>query len=186
MSDPVAIAAIAAIAGMGTVFSPLILSHMAARARRTEKQLDWAREDKVAAQAAEAAALLLARQDAVAAQAAEAARLLLAANERVARTAAVTNRKLDVIHTLVNSNLTAAMQAEHDATVRTLAMMREVVDLRRAAGNEPSPETLAAIEATETRIGEQTAALDDRLAQTALAEQQQADAEETEDKGDQS
>jgi hypothetical protein len=156
MSDPILIAIIAAIAGMGTVFSPLILAHMAARQRRAEKQLDWAREDRVADQAAEAA------------------RLLLAANERVAKTAAVTNAKLDVIHTLVNSTLTAAMQAEYDATVRTLALMREVAALKQAAGQEPTDETAVAIDAMQARVTELKVAVDDRLTQTAVADQQLA------------
>jgi hypothetical protein len=176
VSDPIAIALIAAIAGMGTVASPLILSYMANRQRRAEKKEDWAREDRVASQAAEAARLLLAANERVAKTAA-------ATDARVAKTAAVTNAKLDVIHTLVNSGLTAAIKAEYDATVRQLALMREVVELRRVSGRpsaEPSPEAVAAIEATAGRVEELRAALADRYAKTERAEES-LDASGTED-----
>lgn len=75
----------------------------------------------------------------------------------------VTNSKLDVIHKLVNSNMTAALQAERDATVRELAMMQEVIDLKRVAGHEPSPEALEAIVATKSKISELETTLMDRL-----------------------
>jgi hypothetical protein len=138
------------------VVGPLLLAWLTNRQRRSDKREDWA------------------RQDAVAEKAAEAAKLLLAANERVAKTAAETNGKLDVIHTLVNSNMTAAMQAELDATSRELVSLREITALKQAAGLEPTPAALAAVQATEAKIAELTAALRDRLAQTALAEQQAA------------
>ncbi len=198
---------------MATVMSPLILAYYTNRSRRQEKredyerarlekQEDYRRQDAVAAQAAEAARLLLekqdsiaeraaetarslaasnkivaeqaaeaasllaSRQDAAAAKAAEAARLLLAANERVAATSVVTNNKLDVIHTLVNSNMTAAMQAELDATIRELAMMQEVIDLKQASsGRPPGVEALAAIASTKLKIGELRAILKDRSTQ---------------------
>jgi len=147
---------------MSTVLVALIVAGGAAfsawwntRQRRRDKKEDWAREDAVAAQAAEAA------------------RLLLAENKKVAATAAVTNNKLDIIHTLVNSNMTAAMQAEYDATVREIAMMKEVIALNQAAGREPSPEAIGAIEATQTKINELQAALADRLKQAEVVEQQQ-------------
>lgn len=76
--------------------------------------------------------------------------------------AAKTNGKLDVIHTLVNSQLTAAMQSELDAIVRELAMMLEVIELKKAAGFEPTPDALAALAAAQAKIAELTAALEDR------------------------
>lgn len=93
-----------------------------------------------------------ARQDAIAAVAA-------AANAK-------TNGKLDVIHTLVNSNMTAAMQAELDAIRREIVMMREVVALNLAAGREPTVEALAAIEATQVKITTLEAQLADRATAT--------------------
>jgi uncharacterized protein (DUF2342 family) len=84
------------------------------------------------------------------------------ANKRAAESTQATNEKLDVIHALVNSNLTAVMQAELDATVRVLALLKEVAELRRAAGHEPSREGLDAITATELRISELRSVLTDR------------------------
>lgn len=98
----------------------------------------------------------------------EVARKLLIANERVANSTLLTNNKLDVIHTLVNSNMTAAMQSELDATVRELAMMREVIGLNRNAGREPTELTLAAINVTEDRVNELKAQLQTRLEQTTI------------------
>lgn len=159
----------------------------AAQQHREDRAAEWARQDEVAARAeqarrdlaavqeatanraAEAAAALMAAQkesiDAqkeVARQAAVAADLLVENNKLVAETARETGRKLDTIHTLVNSNMTAAMQAEHDAVKRELAMMREVMELRRAGGQEPGDDTIAAIGATEAKLRDLAAALAER------------------------
>ena len=136
---------IALIVAVASTTSPLLLAYLSNRNARLIKQEDYARQDKVAAQAAEAA------------------HLLLAANERVAVTTEVTNSKLDVIHTLVNSNMTTAMQAEFDATVRELAMMREVIALKQTAGHAPGIDTLAAVKSTEDKITELRTALKDRV-----------------------
>lgn len=82
--------------------------------------------------------------------------------ERAADTAKETNGKLDVIHTLVNSQLTAAMQSELDAIVRELAMMLEVIALKKAAGFEPTAEALAALDAAQAKVADLTAKLEDR------------------------
>jgi hypothetical protein len=160
---------IALIVAVSSVISPLVLSILNNRSRRAEKLEDYARQDAVAAKAEEAAKLLLERQKVTASEAATVARKLLDANDRVAdaakvavETAQVTNTKLDLIHTLVNSNMTTAMKSEFDAVVRELAMMREVVILNKAAGREPSLDTLAAIKSTEGKITELRAVLSDR------------------------
>jgi len=145
-----------------SITAPLILAHRTERMHREDRLADYERQDKVARAAEQTATDLIASQKRIADQAAEAARLLLDANERVAKTAQVTNGKLDVIHTLVNSNMTAAMQAEYDATVRELAMMREVLALKEAAGGSPGPESEAAIAATEAKLAQLAAALEDR------------------------
>lgn len=150
------------IATVPAAVSPLLLSWLNSRNVRREKLADYERQDAVAARAEFAV-------EAASARAAEAARLLLAANERVAATAKITNEKLDGIHTLVNSNMTTSMQAEHDATVRELALMREVIALHRAEGREPDVESLAAVEATGRRIAELHALLADRLKQATPA-----------------
>jgi hypothetical protein len=83
---------------------PLLLGYLTDRARRRDKKEDYA------------------RQDIVADRAEEAARLLLEENKRVAEATAQTQGQLQEIHTLVNSNLTAAMQAELSACEALLEM----------------------------------------------------------------
>jgi hypothetical protein len=141
-----------------------------AKTRREEKKADWARQDEVALRAENAAELvtqtaklLRERQDASDVADAETARLLLEQNELVAQTSRETHEKLEVIRVDVNSNMTAAMQAELDATVRELALMNVVLGLRKTAGDEPDQEALVAIKATEERIAELRAKLNDRL-----------------------
>lgn len=68
-----------------------------------------------------------------------------------------------VIHKLVNSNMTSAMQSELDATVRDLSSLQEIVELKKAAGREPTTQALAVIKTAETKVKELTAALLDRL-----------------------
>ena len=156
-AEPIVLALIIAVpAVIASCVAPLLLNRQA-NTQRVEKEQ---RDNK--------------RQDEVAAKAAEAARLLLAANERVAADTQEVKVKLDVIHTLVNSNMTAAMQAELDATIRELAMMREVIALNQAAGRQPSIGALAAVEATAEKIAELTATLEDRLKQTHVADIQAA------------
>lgn len=150
------------IAVFSSITAPILLLQRTERMHREDRLADYKRQDDVAAKAAQAAADLVKSQKVISDQAAEAAELLLAANERVATTASITNDKLDVIHTLVNSNMTAAMQSEFDATVRELAMMKEVINLKGAAGLSPTPEALSAVTSTEAKLQELAAALNDR------------------------
>jgi hypothetical protein len=154
--DPtVQVALIVAVFGF---IGPVVTAAVTYMVHRAEKRQDYARQDAVAAKAAEAAR----KADTVAAS-------LLASNKRVAETAktaadglVVTNNKLDMIHTLVNSQMTAAMDAELRATQRELAMMREVISLKAAAGHEPSAKSLNEIISTENKVKELRAKLADR------------------------
>jgi hypothetical protein len=74
--------------------------------------------------------------------------------EQAAATAAETNTKLDSIHVLVNSNLTASKQSELDATRRELLLLKAVP--------LPDEEALAATKLAEARIAELEAQLADR------------------------
>jgi hypothetical protein len=170
-----------------SITAPLILARRTERMHqedmaRTEQLhredlfADYQRQDKVAKAAAETARAAAAEAREVAAQAAEAARLLQAAQaETIARTDEVarltaeqadsTNGKLDVIHELVNSAFSAALASQLDALVTSLAMMREVIDLKRSAGHEPTEEAVIALQATEAKIAELRATLADRLQQ---------------------
>lgn len=133
--------------------------------RRQEKLEDWARQDAVAER-------LSNRQDAIAAQTQETAELLLQNNKDVAITARAANTKLDVIHTLVNSNMTAALQGELDSARANLATLRELIGLRVAQGQEPDEDTRVALKALEDKVGRLAANLHDRIEQTKVADAQ--------------
>jgi len=130
--------------------APMLLARQLNAQRREEKKEDWAREDKVAAKAAEAATLLV------------------ASNERAAQSAEEANGKLDVIHTLVNSNMTAAMEAQLVALQGQLVMMNRLAEI-----TDPTVDEAAAIKAVQGQIAELTATLKDRLQATEVAQQQQ-------------
>lgn len=166
MSDTIWLALIVAVPAMA---SPLLMAWLTNRHAAAKEERDHARQDAVAAEAATVAKLLLERQAEVSAATAEAAHLLKVNTKAVAETAAETHNQLKVIHTLVNSTLTAAIKAQYDATMRELAMMREVIDLKRKSGHEPSEDALAAVKATEATIAELRTILADRLAQTKAA-----------------
>ena len=108
-----------------------------------------------------------ARQDAVADQAAEAARLLLEANERVAAQTAdalrITEGKLNQIHELVNSNMTASI------TDQLLANEQLLVALKLLAGSNNDPVAAGTIVATQDKIGELRSRLSDRATATRIA-----------------
>ncbi len=180
--EPTAIL-IAAIVATGSVCSPILLSLLNGRQRRQERLEDYARQDAVAAKAAEAAALLKAEQaattakvDAAAVQAQEAARLLkieqittaakadtaidlmAESNRAAAERTKIQNAKLDQIHSLVNSNLTEALESELDAHKTLLAVL-----LVLAAKEDGNAEALVRIDATRAKIAELQAKLSDRL-----------------------
>jgi len=88
--------------------------------------------------------------------------------EEKARSVAVstaTNQeaKLDQIHTLVNTTLTAAMHNEMDARKSSLASLEEIASLRHG---EVSKAAFGAMETQRAKIGELEAQLDDRLKAT--------------------
>lgn len=80
------------------------------------------------------------------------------------------NRKLNTIHTLVNSNMTAQIQDSLDATRRELASLLENIDLKKALGHQPTPEVEAAVELAKRKIAELETTLDHRLKQTDKAD----------------
>jgi hypothetical protein len=179
---------VALIFVLGTIVTPLLVARQAnkrqdAVAQRAAEAALALREhdDQVAAQAAEAAALLLERQDEAAAHAAEAARLLVESNERVALAAADADARtqgaLREIHTLVNSNLTAAKQNELVATEALLLAKREVARLNRRAGLVIDPELVAEIDEIENRLVDMRVSLAERLAATVVAAQQKDQAQ---------
>jgi len=142
-----------------SLISPAVLAYLTNRSRSADKKLDWEREDKVAAKAEEAA------------------KLLLQSNKAVAKIAADNTEKmlfgLERIHTLVNSDMTAARSEQRDQARLTLAGLRKIIRLDEDAGREPSQDDLDAIEAAEKTIKKLDIILADRLAQQRKVEQQQ-------------
>lgn len=138
------------IAALGAVISPLLMSWLSNRHRREEKLEDYARQDEVARKA-----------DVATGKVAEAARLLLESNARVAKRAEVTDGKLDQIHVLVNSTLSAAKVSELNAFIALLALMQD------PASFDPDQ-----IEPTQKKIVELKALVRERAEQTVLADKQ--------------
>jgi hypothetical protein len=135
----------ALIAAVTTTVSPMILSHFNNKNTREDRAADWA------------------RQDAIAKRASDAANTLIEGGRKATAVAAETNQKLDVIHVLVNSNMTAAMQSELVAVTAQLALIREVMEMNTTAGRKPSVDTLAVEKAAVVKVAELTASLNDRL-----------------------
>jgi len=75
---------------------------------------------------------------------------------RLVKANAVTDHKLDEIHVLVNSNLTAAMQSELNSLQGQLALMNKLSALTGETAVDPT------VEVIEARISELTAQLRDR------------------------
>jgi len=161
LSDSLTLIIVAMIAG---VLGPGVLAYITGRQRRSEKLDDYARQDKVAGEAAIAAKNLQDSQAALAAQAAEAsntaarqaaeaARLLVISNEVQAVAARDQSEKLAVIHGLVNSSLTSAISGELGSTQRELVLLKAA---------PRTPESRAAIEVAEARIAELITAITDR------------------------
>jgi uncharacterized membrane-anchored protein YhcB (DUF1043 family) len=165
------------VAVIVSVIAPTLLAFLTNRQRITERRMDWDRQDArekadrerqeaVAKQAAEAAELLLAEQRATKARTEEVAVL-------AARAASATDSQLKQIHTLVNSDMTAARQELLDQTRLLVSIYRKTIEDDRAAGREATPSDLAALDAAEAKVSELQGILADRLAQQRIVEQEQ-------------
>jgi len=147
--------------------TPIAINLFNERSRRRERAEDIARQDQVAVKADETARRTLAKTDEVAEVAATVARSVAAATRT---DVAETHAQLRQIHTLVNSDMTAARQGELDQARLALIMLRRVVALTEAAGREITPAEQSEIERTEMRIAELEAIIADRMTQFRLAE----------------
>lgn len=136
---------VALIVASSTTISPLLLAALTGRQRRRDREVDYARQDAVAKKAAEAVQAML-------------------------NAATDTNEKLDVIHVLVNSTLTAAMRSELEAISQVLTTLQENIALSRAAGKEPDEQRMIQVKTVSDRIVELRAVLTDRAAQQAKVE----------------
>lgn len=151
------------VALFASVTAPLLLLYLSARTHRRDRLEDYKRQDQLADEAR------LSREgvDAVGAEITRQLEVREAREQEIAdkleHNQAETSGKLDVIHELVNSRMTAALQAELDSVRRELALMRELTALKSSQGmGDPTPETLAAMIAAEKRIGELISIIEDR------------------------
>jgi len=80
------------------------------------------------------------------------------------------SEQLRVIHTLVNSTLTAALQAELDSTRREEMLLRELLSMREDSGATVSDDQRAALGAVQRKIGELSRAMEDRRMQNRAAD----------------
>lgn len=169
----------------GTVVGPLLLSQLNAHQRRLEKiqdneqrlrekEEDYARQDEVARRAREVADRLIESQRHTTEQTDTVVHLI---EENAAQLASI-NEQTAQIHILVNSDMTAARQAELDQTRATKVVLLKVIALDRAAGRQPSKDDTEAVVALDERIAELTAILADRLAaQTKVEQHMEVDAQ---------
>lgn len=160
----------AVIAALGALTSAPFMAWQTNRNARQKEERDHKRQDQVAEQAAQAAALLLERQDRIAAETKETARLLKENNAAVAASTAETHGQLREIRTLVDGTLTAAMESDFGATMRDLASLRENVLLKEQLGHTPNNETAAAIDAAVLKLAALRKTIEDRNQQMAAAE----------------
>jgi hypothetical protein len=191
VSDTLGVSLIVACAG---ILGPLALEWVKGRGKvaamataaalhKAEKDEDYRRQDAVAKAAAKTAALLLEQQAATIAatvavkeQAAEAAQLLAQNTKAVTATAQAQDAKLDRqegkidrIHVLVNSTLTAAKQGELNSLRANMVLMQKVVTLESANGQSASPEAAKEMEVTAARISELEGELVERDRSTVIA-----------------
>jgi CRISPR/Cas system CMR subunit Cmr4 (Cas7 group RAMP superfamily) len=155
--DPaVIVTLVVSVAGVifASVTAPLILAHRTERMHREDQLEQYRREDKVAAAAAAAAAAAQAAARLAQQQALEAA-------TKMDDLSAQTQR----IHTLVNSDMTAARQEELDQAESLIVVLERVIALAKDRVVLPDPSDLDALERTKRRRDQLEAILADRLAQ---------------------
>ncbi len=154
---------VAAVAVFSSITAPLILSHRTERMHREDLLEEYRRQDEVAAQAKAAAATMLAQQT----LAAEAARIR---DERSHDLLSRIDVQADRIHTLVNSDMTAARQDQLDQTEATIVVLERVLRVAGEKGIEPDPADVAALDAAKVQRDTLEQILADRLHQLREAE----------------
>ena len=163
MDPAVIVTLVISVAGVifASITAPLILAHRTERMHREDMLSDYQRQDKVAAAAAAAA---VAAQEA-ARQAQEQA---VSAAAKLDDLSAQTQR----IHTLVNSDMTAARQEELDQAESLIVVLNRVIQLARDKGMMPDPSDIDALERTQRRRDQLELILADRLSQFHASEEE--------------
>lgn len=142
---------VALVAGVPALVSPLLLAALLGRQRKNEEERAERRQ---------------------AVRRAEDRAEVAGVSRRQAEASRDTQEQLQSIHTLVNSKMTERMEAELDATIGHRAALIELVELKRATGREPQPETADVIAALEVRIEILKDSLADRREQAAVVDAQ--------------
>lgn len=127
------------------ISGPVLMVIVTAIMRQWEKKEEHARQDAVVEAAKMANESLVDGQK-------EAARLLVSNNKQVALLGRETRDNLGVIQHQLNSEKTETRRGALDSCIAQLALMKEVVDLKKSAGHEPTIEAAAAIIALEKRV----------------------------------
>jgi hypothetical protein len=135
------------LAGGIAAMTTLLMSYVTGRQAVAKEKRDYARQDEVAAR-------------------------LMRSNAVVADNAANTFGKLDniaatakVIHTLVNSDLTKAIQGELDATIIQMSLAEQVIALYQKSPVRPPQEVLGIVAACKDKIATLQADLAQRAKQ---------------------
>lgn len=97
-------------------------------------------------------------------------RTVRATTRKTTETLTAHGAQLGVIKTLVDGTLTAALQAQLDATRSQLTLMLELTREQTGPGKTPSAERMAAIGALRRRVDELAAAMTERAEQTRAAD----------------
>jgi hypothetical protein len=161
MDPAVIVTLVISVAGVifASITAPLILAHRTERMHREDQLADYQRQDKVA-RAAEIAA----------AAAQDAARLAQDQARDAASKLDDLSAQTQRIHTLVNSDMTAARQEELDQAESLIVVLQRVIQLARDKGIMPDPSDTDALERTRRRRDQLELILADRLAQFRASE----------------
>lgn len=152
---------VAGIGLVGAIVSPLAALTLAKRHREIERLEDQERQDQVAEKAAEVQTLLLKTTAASIARTDEVARL-------AAENVSDTNAQLRRIHKQVNSNLTEEKRDRLVVLEAHLTLMLELVAVKKAAGLQPSTETIEKIDTLRANISALQMTIAERTAQQEL------------------
>jgi len=136
---------------------PIILRLLDMKERREKEDRDDRRTGEIARRVEEVARVTKQRGDTATDE-------IFKNRQATVDSASVTNEKLDKIHGLVDGTMSTAIQSELDATKRELAMMNELIEMRKAHGQEPTRIALDALASTSGRIVELTKQMADRNA----------------------
>ena len=127
--------------------APFVNSYMEVSRDREQRDAQWAREDVVA----------------LAAQAASDA--IIAASE-------VTNAGVEQVHKIVNSGATDQLKARLQTTRMLRASQLELIDLKRASGQQPKQDTLDELANATQTITDLEKELVEKIAAAKLADEQ--------------